>query len=76
MTQKELKKEEAELAEAVRVLRATLRSIAQRKARRYEIEFLHRVRDMIDREIGEQAELNGYLADYTGNSVKKEIMKD
>ena len=76
MTQKELKKEEAELAEAVRVLRATLRSIAQRKARRYEIEFLHRVRDMIDREIGEQAELNGYIADYTGNSVKKEIMKD
>lgn len=76
MTQKELKKEEAELAEAVRVLRATLRGIAQRKARRYEIEFMHRVRDMIDREIGEQAELNGYLADYTGNSVKKEIMKD
>lgn len=76
MTQKELKKEEAELSEAVRVLRATLRGIAQRKARRYEIEFMHRVRDMIDREIGEQAELNGYLADYTGNSVKKEIMKD
>ncbi len=76
MTQKERKKEEAELAEAVRVLRATLRSIAQRKARRYEIEFMHRVRDMIDREIGEQAELNGYIADYTGNSVKKEIMKD
>ena len=76
MTQKELKKEEAELAEAVRVLRATLRGIAQRKARRYEIEFMHRVRDMIDREIGEQAELNGYLADYTGNSVKKEILKD
>ena len=76
MTQKELKKEEAELAEAVRVLRATLRGIAQRKARRYEIEFMHRVRDMIDREIGEQAELNRYLADYTGNSVKKEIMKD
>ena len=76
MTQKELKKEEAELAEAVRVLRATLRGIAQRKARRYEIEFMHRVRDMIDREIGEQAELNGYIADYTGNSVKKEIMKD
>lgn len=76
MTQKERKKEEDELAEAVRVLRATLRGIAQRKARRYEIEFLHRVRDMIDREIGEQAELNGYIADYTGNSVKKEIMKD
>lgn len=76
MTQKERKKEEDELAEAVRVLRATLRGIAQRKARRYEIEFLHRVRDMIDREIGEQAELNGYLADYTSNSVKKEIMKD
>ena len=76
MTQKELKKEETELAEAVRVLRATLRGIAQRKARRYEIEFMHRVRDMIDREIGEQAELNGYLADYTGNSVKKEIMKN
>ena len=76
MTQKERKKEDEELAEAVRVLRATLRSIAQRKARRYEIEFLHRVRDMIDREIGEQAELNGYIADYTGNSVKKEIMKD
>ena len=76
MTQKERKQEKKELEDAVKVLRATLRSIAQRKARRYEIEFLHRVRDMIDREIGEQAELNGYIADYTGNSVKKEIMKD
>ena len=76
MTQKERKKEEAELAEAVRVLRATLRSIAQRKARRYEIEFMSKVRNMIDKEISDQVAVNECIADYTGNSVKKEIMKD
>lgn len=36
MNQKERKREEQELQKAVSVLRATLRSIAQRKARRYE----------------------------------------
>ena len=76
MTQKELKKEEAELAEAVRVLRATLRSIAQRKARRFEQEFMLCVRDMIDEEIGDMAEVNEYSADYIGSSVKTEILKD
>ena len=76
MTQKELKKEEAELAEAVRVLRATLRGIAQRKARRYEIEFMCKVRNMIDKEISDQVAVNECIADYTGNSVKKEMMKD
>lgn len=76
MTQKERKKEEQELAKAVSVLRATLRSIASRKARRYEQEFLHRVRDIIDQEISDCAEVNEYSADYVGCSVKTEIMKD
>ena len=76
MTQKELKKEEAELAEAVRVLRATLRGIAQRKARRYEIEFMCKVRNMIDKEISDQVAVNERIADYTGDFIKKEIMKD
>ncbi len=76
MTQKERKQEEQELVKAVSVLRATLRSIAHRKARRYEQEFLHRVRDMIDREIGDQAEVNECSADYMARSVKNEIMKD
>lgn len=48
MNAKEKRHEEQELQKAVSVLRATLRSIADRKARRYEQEFLHRVRDMID----------------------------
>lgn len=76
MTQKERKQEEKELADAVKVLRATLRSIAQRKARRYEQEFLHRVRDMIDEEISDMPEVNEYSADYIGSSVKTEILKD
>ncbi len=76
MTSKERKQEEQELAKAVSVLRATLRSIAHRKARRYEQEFLHRVRDMIDKEIGDQAEVAEFSADYIGRTVKEEIMKE
>lgn len=76
MTQKERKKEDEELAEAVRVLRATLRSIAQRKARRYEIEFMCKVRNMIDKEISDQVAVNECIADHVGNSVKTEILKD
>lgn len=76
MNQKERKQEEQELEKAVSVLRATLRSIAHRKARRYEQEFLHRVRDMIDEEIGVQAEVNEYSADFAAREVKKEILKD
>lgn len=76
MTQKERKQEEKELADAVKVLRATLRSIAHRKARRYEQEFLHRVRDMIDKEISDMPEVNECSADYVGCSVKTEILKD
>ena len=44
MNTKEKRQEEQELQKAVSVLRATLRSIANRKACRYEQEFLHRVR--------------------------------
>ena len=76
MTQKERKKEDEELAQAVRVLRATLRSIAQRKARRYEIEFMCKVRNMIDKEISDQVAVNECIADHVGNSVKNEILKD
>lgn len=76
MNQKEKKREQQELEQAVRVLRATLRSIAHRKARRYEQEFLLRVRDMIDEEIGDQAEVNQYSADYLAREVRKETTKD
>lgn len=75
MNQKERKREQQELEQAVRVLRATLRSIANRKACRYEQEFLHRVRDMIDQEIGDQAEVNQYSADYLAREVRKETTK-
>ena len=75
MNQKEQKKEDEELAQAVRVLRATLRSIAQRKARRYEIEFMCKVRNMIDKEISDQVVMNECIADHIAGSVKNEIMK-
>ncbi len=75
MNKKELMAEERELATAVNVLRAALRSIAGRKARRYEHEFLIRVRDMLDREIGDSAEVSEYSADYVACQVKKEIQK-
>ena len=76
MTQKERKQEEKELADAVKVLRATLRSIAQRKARRYEIEFMCKVRNMIDKEISDQVAVNECIADHVAGSVKNEIKKD
>ena len=72
MNTKEKRQEEQELANAVSVLRATLRGIAHRKARRYEQEFLLRVRDMIDKEIGD----NQYSADYLAREVRKETTKD
>ncbi len=75
MNAKERKQEEKELESAVSTLRAALRSIAQRKARRYEQEFLLRVRDMIDREIGSQAEVNEYSAKYVGHKVEQAIIE-
>lgn len=76
MNTKEKRQEEQELANAVSVLRATLRGIAHRKACRYEQEFLLRVRDMIDKEIGDQADVNQYSADYLAREVRKETTKD
>lgn len=75
MNAKEKRQEEQELQKAVSVLRATLRSIADRKARRYEQEFLHRVRDMIDQEICDQAVVNEISADFMAREVKQEITK-
>lgn len=75
MNSRERKREEQELEQAVRTLRATLRSIAHRKARRYEQEFLLRVRDMLDQEIGGQADVNQAGAEYVAREVKREITK-
>lgn len=75
MTRKEKQQEEKELVQAVNVLRRTLREIAQRKARRYEQEFMLRVRDMIDQEIDIYTEVSEGLADYMACEVKKEIKK-
>lgn len=76
MNAKERRQEEQELQKAVSALGAAIRSIAQRKARRYEQEFLIRVRDMIDREIGTRAEVSEPMADIIAHEVKNEIMKD
>lgn len=75
MNVKERKREEQEIGQAVRTLCATLRSIAHRKACRYEQEFLLRVRDVIDQEIGTQAEVNKARAEYMGREVVREISK-
>lgn len=75
MTRKEKQQEEKELVQAVNVLRRTLREIAQRKARRYEQEFMLRVRDMTDQEIDIYTEVSEGLADYMVCEVKKEIKK-
>lgn len=76
MNQKERKQEEQELEKAVSVLRAMLRSIANRKAHRYEQDFLHRVRDIIDQEIDDSSVANELSADFTAREVKQEILKD
>ncbi len=75
MNQKERKAEERELQKAVSVLCATLRGIAHRKAARFEQEFLIRVRDMIDEEIGVRADVSKISAEMTGREVAREIQK-
>ena len=75
MTQKERKREEQELADAVRTLRAAIPGIAHRKARHYEPEFLLCIRDMIDREISFLAEVEEISADYVAREVKNAITK-
>lgn len=75
MNARERKQEEQELQQAVKVMRAAIRSIAHRKAQRYEQEFLHRVRDMIDEEIGANAEVNKRMPEYVAGEVKREIEK-
>lgn len=75
MNQKEKKREQQELEQAVRVLRATLRSIAHRKARRYEHEFLIRVREMIENEIVDEADASKASAEYLAREVKKKLTK-
>lgn len=49
--------------------------VGYRNARRYEQEFLLRVRDMIDKEIGDQADVNLFSADYLAREVRKEATK-
>ncbi len=71
-----VKEQEKELLQAVGVLRATLRAIANRKAQSYEQEYLHRVRDMIDVEIKNNKEINHYLARHISGEVEAEITKD
>lgn len=75
MNKKERQAEEKELNEAVRTLRTALRYMARRKADRYEREFLLRVRDMIDREIADDAYISSHMAEMVGNEVKEELLK-
>lgn len=69
MTKKEQQAEQRELDKNVQTLTAALRAMAKRKAHRYELEFLHRVRDMIDREI----EVSEYVTEHSAESVGREI---
>lgn len=73
MNKKERQAEEQELSQAVRTLRATLRAIAHRKAHRYELDFLHRVRDLIDEEIEIAEAVNETSADYLGREVANQV---
>lgn len=69
MNKRERQAEEQELAKAVSVLQAAIRGMAQRKAARYEAEFLLRVRDMINHEI----EINEYVKEHSAHQIGKEI---
>ena len=73
MTKKEQQAEQQELDKAVHTLTAALRAMAKRKAHRYELEFLHRVRDMIDREIEVSEYVNEHSANHIGNEVADQI---
>lgn len=73
MTKKEKQAEEQELSQAVRILTATLRAMAKRKAHQYELDFLHRVRDMLDREIEVLEDVNELTADALGREVAAQV---
>lgn len=73
MTKKEQQAEQRELSKAVQTLTAALRAMAKRKAARYEAEFLHRVRDMIDREIEANEYVKEVYAAHIGNEVKEQV---
>lgn len=73
MTKKEQQAETAELEKAVSVLKSALRGMAQRKAARYEAEFLLRVRDMIDREIETNEYVQEHYADVIGKDVSEQV---
>ncbi len=75
MTAKERKQEDAEIAQAVKVLRAAIQSIARRKARNYELELLRRVRDEVDCEINACAALAQLEANFTSEEIKQELTK-
>lgn len=71
MTRSEKKKEEAQLNEAVHALCTTLRALAHRKARAYELEFLQRVRQIIDEEI----ETNRAVATFKAQKISERAIE-
>ncbi len=75
MNAKERKQEDAEIAQAVKVLRAAIQSIARRKARNYELELLRRVRDEVDCEINNCAAYARLEANFISDNIKRELTK-
>ena len=76
MTKAEKKKEEAQLNDAVRALFLTLRALAHRKARAYELEFLQRVRQIIDEEIEVSRSVTAFKAQKASEEVIELLSPD
>lgn len=64
---------EKEVSEAVKTLMATLRSIADMKARQYKRDFLLQVRDEINEEIKVHDFVDKHSADMTALQVEKQL---
>lgn len=76
MTKKEREQEQREIAEAVKVMRVAIHSLARKKAERYEHEFLIQVRDEIDRIIAVNDYVVQHSAEYIGQQVTETLLKE
>lgn len=74
MNKKEKRQEEEELQKIVRTMGAAIRLMAGRKAAMYELQFLHRMRELIDREIEVRETVDGWSAESVGKEITETLL--
>lgn len=73
MNKKQQKAEREEMEQAIRTLCAVVRSMARKKAKRYEAEFLVMARDMLNEEIESLSIIDEMLAESIGKEVAETL---